>query len=75
MEKLLHLTRYIGRLIGNRHGAGTGPVWLNGVRCAGTEYGIDRCHHSDFGLHNRSHNQDVSIACNYKGRPTQRILV
>lgn len=60
---IMHLTSYIGAFIGNRYGAGNGQIWLDDVRCAGTEYGIDRCNHRAFGLHNCNHSQDVSITC------------
>jgi len=32
---------YGGQLIGNRYGAGSGPIWLDDVHCSGDEMGIE----------------------------------
>jgi len=53
----------IGWFIGNRYGAGSGPVWLDGVRCNGTEWDILNCQHSGWGRHTCGHNEDVSVSC------------
>lgn len=54
---------YIGTVIGNRHGAGTGPIWLDNVNCTGTETSIKQCAHNGWGVRNCSHGDDVSISC------------
>lgn len=60
---LVSFISYIGTVIGNRHGAGTGTIWLDDVNCIGTETGIDQCVHNPWGVHNCGHEQDVSISC------------
>jgi len=43
--------------------AGTGPIWLDNVRCRGCERNFNQCSHDDWGTHSCSHEDDVSIAC------------
>jgi len=54
---------YVGQLLGNRYGAGSGPIWLDDVQCKGTEIDITQCRHSGWSNHNCSHRQDVTISC------------
>ena len=54
---------HTGRVIGNNDGAGSGPIWLNNVRCSGWELHIMECPHSNWGRHNCLHNEDVSVSC------------
>jgi len=54
---------YSGKFVGNRYGAGSGRIWLDDVRCNGTETSIADCQHIDWGVHNCEHNDDVSVAC------------
>ncbi|XP_065928599.1 deleted in malignant brain tumors 1 protein-like [Magallana gigas] len=49
------------------YGPGSGPIWLSGVNCEGSEISIDECQHRAWGTHNCSHMKDVSINCNPKG--------
>lgn len=55
--------RYMGAVIGNRYGAGTGQIWLDDVNCTGTETGIQQCAHRPWGTYDCSHTDDVSISC------------
>jgi len=52
-----------GRSIGNRYGASSGRIWLDDVRCSGTETNIAHCGHSAWGSHNCGHHEDVSVSC------------
>ena len=54
---------YSGRAVGNRYGAGSGPIWLDDVDCNGTETDIRDCRHRGWGRHNCEHSQDVSVSC------------
>ena len=53
----------IGRRVGNRYGAGSGPIWLDNVRCNGTETNITDCRHNGWGIENCWHFEDVSVSC------------
>ena len=55
--------RYGGTFIGNRYGAGEGPIWLDHVRCDGTETNLADCRHYYWGKHYCKHDEDVSISC------------
>jgi len=57
------LFRYVGRQIGNNYGAGSGPIWLDYVQCAGTENDITECPHNSWGINKCSHSEDVSMSC------------
>ena len=56
---------------------GTGPVWLSGLRCTGTESSLHKCPHSGFELVEdsysyyrcRSHSSDAYVSCVDKGKP------
>jgi len=54
---------YVGQVIGNRYGAGSGPIWLDNVQCNGTETNIGDCRHNSWGLDNCGHGEDVSVSC------------
>ena len=54
---------YVGHVIGNHYGAGTGIIWLDEVQCSGTETNIGDCRHRGWGRHNCGHYEDVSISC------------
>uniref|UniRef100_K1R131 Deleted in malignant brain tumors 1 protein n=1 Tax=Magallana gigas TaxID=29159 RepID=K1R131_MAGGI len=45
------------------YGQGTGPIWLDNVKCLGSETGIEKCSHSPWGSHDCNHGEDVSISC------------
>jgi len=44
-------------------GEGTGRIWLDEVRCTGSERRLFDCPHSGISLHNCEHDEDVGIAC------------
>jgi len=57
------ICRHGGQFIGNRYGRGTGRIWLDRVRCRGTETDIGQCPHRGWGVHNCHHYEDVSVSC------------
>ena len=59
----------VGHYLDNLYGAGNGPIWLDNVQCSGTESDISDCQHNDWGSHNCTHSQDVSVSC-----PTVRLV-
>ncbi|NXD88933.1 DMBT1 protein, partial [Halcyon senegalensis] len=44
-------------------GEGSGPIWLNGLRCRGTEERLARCRHRGWRPHVCAHEEDASAVC------------
>uniref|UniRef100_A0A3Q0R7H3 SRCR domain-containing protein n=1 Tax=Amphilophus citrinellus TaxID=61819 RepID=A0A3Q0R7H3_AMPCI len=58
-------------------GRGTGPIWLNGVSCSGSENSLTECQHRGFGTQNCTHQKDAGVICsgeNYSGS-SRKILM
>ncbi|XP_026203574.1 scavenger receptor cysteine-rich type 1 protein M130-like [Anabas testudineus] len=49
-------------------GEGTGPIWLNGMRCSGKESSLTECWHSGSGSHNCTHSKDAGVICSGEKR-------
>ena len=49
-----------------RFGAGSGKIWLDDVRCLGSEASIVNCPHLGWGSHNCGHSEDASVICSRK---------
>ena len=49
-----------------RFGTASGQIWLDDVRCSGSESSIADCQHRGWGRHNCNHNKDASVICSSK---------
>lgn len=50
---------------GASYGKGTGPIWMAGVACTGSESFLDECSHDGWGNNNCTHSNDASVQCSY----------
>ncbi|XP_075952840.1 scavenger receptor cysteine-rich domain-containing protein DMBT1-like [Anarhichas minor] len=49
---------------GSAHfGQGSGPIWLDGLQCSGTESSLTDCTHRGLGTPNCGHSKDAGVIC------------
>uniref|UniRef100_A0A8C3XNC8 Soluble scavenger receptor cysteine-rich domain-containing protein SSC5D n=1 Tax=Chelydra serpentina TaxID=8475 RepID=A0A8C3XNC8_CHESE len=46
-----------------RFGQGTGKIWLDDIRCKGTEETLQNCAHRFRSYHDCTHREDISVVC------------
>ncbi|XP_051719133.1 deleted in malignant brain tumors 1 protein-like isoform X5 [Ctenopharyngodon idella] len=44
-------------------GQGSDPIWLDDVRCSGSESSLTQCSHNPFGNHDCGHQEDAGVIC------------
>ncbi|NXY76524.1 DMBT1 protein, partial [Glareola pratincola] len=51
-------------------GEGQGPIWLDDVRCTGTEAALSECRAKTWGIHGCEHGEDASVVCSGNHSPS-----
>ncbi|KAI4905904.1 hypothetical protein NFI96_008777, partial [Prochilodus magdalenae] len=44
-------------------GQGSGPIWMNGMDCSGSESSLKNCKSEGWGKHNCNHGEDAGVIC------------
>ena len=50
------------------YGQGDGQIWLDNLKCVGTEWNIRMCSHKGWGLNNCSHSENAGVQCTNPGK-------
>ncbi|XP_067238186.1 deleted in malignant brain tumors 1 protein-like isoform X2 [Chanodichthys erythropterus] len=55
-------------------GQGSGPIWLDDVRCSGSELSLRQCPQNPIGSHNCGYGEDAGVVCSQDKLPDIRLV-
>ncbi len=63
IHKISRFSTTYARYMFTDFGSGSGQIWLESLKCEGSEVSLSDCQHEGWGQHNCGHSEDVSVSC------------